>query len=85
MWRRNFIIIVIAILSISANALPESVKQSDQGVSITSPVQGDVLSGVVNIIGTSEISGFAHSELAFSNAVGSMATWFPISKSNNSC
>ncbi|MFH2040598.1 MAG: hypothetical protein ABIJ65_14290 [Chloroflexota bacterium] len=82
MWRRYLFIVVIAIFSISSMAIPDMVIQSDQGVAITSPVQGDVLSGVINIFGNSEISGFKYSDLAFSYAVGSMETWFPISESS---
>ena len=85
MWKRKiFIIVVVAIMTSSAISLPDSVMLSNQDVSITSPVEGEVLSGVVEIIGTSEITGFGQSELAFSNVIGPIETWFPISKSSNS-
>jgi len=79
-----FIIVVVSIMISSAIPLPDFVMQSNQDVYITSPAEGQVLSGVVDIIGTNEITGFSHSELAFSNAIGSMETWFPLSNTSNS-
>ena len=85
MWKRKYLInLIVAIMTSSAIQLPDLVMQSSQGVSITSPVEGEVIAGVVEIIGTSEIAGFAQSELAFSNSIGSIDTWFPISKSSDS-
>ena len=79
-----FIYVVAAIMISSAVQLPDLVLQSNQAVSITSPVEGQILSGVVDIIGTNQIADFSHSELAFSNALGPIETWFPISSSSNS-
>jgi hypothetical protein len=83
MWNRNiFVIIVLALLTCGANLIPDVVTQSNEGVSITSPTQDEILLGVVPIVGTSEIAGFVSAEVAFAYATGSPGTWFPISMSN---
>ncbi len=48
------------------------------GIKILSPVQGDVLQGVVTILGTSELDGFQSSELDFSYSDDTTGTWFLI-------
>lgn len=58
--------------------------QAQTSIRITAPASGDVLQGLVNIMGTSAADGFLSSELAFAYAsdaspeAGSTSTWFLI-------
>jgi len=76
--------LAVVALILRANPLPEMMTQSYQKISITSPVEGEVVTGIVNIIGTSKTTGFTRSVITFSNATESMETWFPISESSKS-
>jgi len=50
--------------------------QTGADIRIAAPASGDELSGVVNILGTSDADGFASSELAFAYASDPTSTWF---------
>jgi len=52
------------------------------GPAILSPEQGAALQGVVTVKGTSYVSGFVYSELAFGYAGDSTGTWFIIASSS---
>ena len=69
-------------LVVGAIQLPDNNPQSNPDVVIFSPVEGQIIKGIVEIIGTSAIAGFEHSELAFSNSKGQLDTWFLLSKSS---
>ncbi len=64
--------------------LPQRPVQVQTSIRITAPASGDVLQGLVNIMGTSAADGFLSSELAFAYAsdiaseAGSTSTWFLI-------
>ncbi|MFZ5856186.1 MAG: hypothetical protein ACOYZ6_05085 [Chloroflexota bacterium] len=64
--------------------LPQRPVQAQTSIRITAPASGDVLQGLVNIMGTSAVNGFLSSELAFAYAsditpeAGSTSTWFLI-------
>lgn len=79
--RKILVSFFVLILLSSAIPLPDYVKQSDQNAAITNPIEGQVLSGIFDIIGTSEITDFAYSEIAFSNIADPNEAWFQISKS----
>lgn len=84
MWFRNsFVVLLIGIMTSSAILLPDQLTQTNQAVMITSPSHGEILSGVVDIFGSTIIDGFVKTELAFSNAIDPKNTWFLISKSIN--
>ncbi|OGN73022.1 MAG: hypothetical protein A2X25_10760 [Chloroflexi bacterium GWB2_49_20] len=82
-WKLS-LIIALALFTCGAESLPEIVAQTSEGVSISSPTQDEVLTGVVPIFGTSEIIGFVHAEVAFAYGTDSPNTWFPISNSDMS-
>ena len=52
--------------------------QSDSPVTITSPLDGDIVAGDVTIKGTTDVLGFASSQLDFAYASDSTGTWFPL-------
>jgi hypothetical protein len=52
--------------------------QAQTSIRITAPASGDVLQGLVNIMGTSAADGFLSSELAFAFASDTTSTWFLI-------
>jgi hypothetical protein len=56
--------------------------QDASPVAITSPTAGDVISGEVTITGTTDILGFASSQLDFSYASDSTDTWFALGTSS---
>lgn len=78
------IYLLIVLLSGSAFLLPGQFSQSNQTVSISSPSQGEMVTGVVEIVGSTVLDGFAKAELAFANAIDPTNTWFPISQSTTS-
>jgi len=49
---------------------------------INDPLPGDVLQGVVNIVGTTDITGFSSAEIAFSYNDDTTSTWFLIATTN---
>ena len=50
-------------------------------IAITFPVSGDVISGEVTIVGTTDILGFSSSQLDFSYASNPTDTWFALQSS----
>jgi hypothetical protein len=52
--------------------------QDSLPVAITSPAQGDVLRGQVNIIGSTDAPNFVSAQLDFSYASDQAGTWFPL-------
>lgn len=52
--------------------------QAETAIRITAPASGETLSGLVNIMGTSAVDGFASSELSFAYASDPTSTWFLI-------
>ena len=50
-------------------------------VTIVSPTSGDVISGEVTIVGTTDVSGFTSSQLDFSYASNPTDTWFALASS----
>ena len=56
--------------------------QSNPPVAITSPADGDVVAGEVTITGTTDVLGFALSQLDFSYASDSTDTWFTLGTSS---
>lgn len=50
-------------------------------IAITSPAPGEALRGTVTIIGTSDVPGFASSQLDFAYASNPADTWFPLQTS----
>lgn len=52
--------------------------QGASPVAITSPVEGDIVSGEVTITGTTDILGFASSQLDFAYVSDSTDTWFAL-------
>jgi hypothetical protein len=72
-------LLVLIPLLIFWNARPVT-KQAGPG--ILSPGQGDALQGVVTIKGTSYVSGFTWSELAFAYSEDTTDTWFMIAASS---
>lgn len=55
--------------------------QDTPPIAITFPVSGDVISGVVTIKGTTDVQGFASSQLDFSYASNPTNTWFALQAS----
>jgi hypothetical protein len=53
------------------------------GPVIVSPGQGDALQGVVTVTGSSYVTGFVSSELAFAYAGDTTGTWFLLATSKN--
>jgi len=64
--------------------------QSDPPVTITSPLDGDIVAGDVTIKGTTDVLGFASSQLDFAyasdsrspDALSGTGTWFPLGTSS---
>ncbi len=56
--------------------------QSETPLRIDAPASGQVLSGLVNVMGTSAVDGFFVSELSFAYASDSAPTWFLIYSSD---
>ena len=52
--------------------------QESPPVAITSPQPGEVLRGLVNIIGTTNVNNFLSARLDFSYAAAPAETWFPL-------
>jgi hypothetical protein len=57
--------------------------QTELGISIQSPLPGEAVQGLVQIMGNTFIEGFISYELAFSFGIDSTLTWFQIEQSNN--
>lgn len=57
---------------------PQPSFQAQTAIRITAPASGDLLQGLVNIMGTSAADGFVSSELSFAYASDSTSTWFLI-------
>lgn len=55
--------------------------QDTPPITITSPVPGDLIRGEATITGTTDIFGFASSQLEFSYASNPTDTWFPLQTS----
>ena len=55
--------------------------QTTPATAIHSPVGGQALQGIVQILGTTSIEGFRSSELSFAYLVNPTDTWFKISES----
>jgi hypothetical protein len=70
---RPYILLILPLLLLSA--------QDTSPVAITSPASGDVISGEVAVTGTTDILGFASSQLDFSYASNPTDTWFAIQAS----
>jgi hypothetical protein len=51
-------------------------------ISITSPTAGQVVQGAVTVTGTNAMPDFAYAEVAFSYALDTTGTWFPITQVN---
>ncbi|MFZ5922170.1 MAG: hypothetical protein ACOYY3_14065 [Chloroflexota bacterium] len=68
--------IVLALLAVLVTA-PAAVAQQ-AGPVITSPTDGQALQGVVQIIGSTQVDGFASAEVAFAYAGDPTGTWFLI-------
>jgi hypothetical protein len=71
---------IILVFSIAANNPKFSYKKLSE-LYITSPRQGQGLSGIVPIKGSADDAGFELYELAFSYDINSSTTWFPITTS----
>lgn len=56
--------------------------QGSSPVAITSPADGDVVTGEVTITGTTDVLGFASSQLDFAYASDSTGTWFALGTSS---
>jgi len=56
--------------------------QGTSPVAIISPATGDIISGQVTITGTTDVLGFASSQLDFSYASDSTGTWFALQTSS---
>lgn len=58
--------------------------QGNSAVAIISPVTGDIISGEVTITGTTDVFGFASSQLDFAYVSDSTDTWFVLQASSQS-
>jgi hypothetical protein len=55
---------------------------AQSGPAVISPRQGEALQGVVTVKGSSDMTGFLSSEIAFAYAGDPTGTWFPIAASS---
>jgi len=79
---RIFIIIMTSLFSTLAPLLSGGFYQFEVGrIAISSPKEGDVLQGVVEILGSTDIENFERSTLHFSIQDDPTGTWFLISES----
>jgi hypothetical protein len=74
------LMVLLLILSFAALAEPVAAQQTEP--SITSPAAGDAIQGSVNVLGTSNLTGFVSMELAFAYASNPTETWFLIATSD---
>jgi hypothetical protein len=74
-------ILSLSIVSLLVSALPVLARTALAGnVNIDSPHPGDVLQGVVTIVGSSNIDGFVSADISFTYADDPTGTWFLIAK-----
>ena len=72
--------ILLLVLSCAAIAGPAAAQQDEP--SITSPVAGDAVQGIVTVMGTSGLPGFVFMDLAFAYDSNPTNTWFRIATSD---
>lgn len=70
---------LILVSSIMASPVPARIAQFGDPA-IIEPRPGDVLQGVVSITGTTDINGFAGSEISFTYSDDTTGTWFLIGR-----
>ena len=80
MYFRAFsrLLVVAFFLSAALRAVIPAMAQANSGPVITSPADGQVLQGQVQVKGTTDIPGFSSAELAFAYASDKTGTWFLI-------
>lgn len=77
------LVILLSTGSISLSSIPAVNLQENSPVQITSPVNGEILQGMVSILGSCELPGFNHAEIAFTYAGINEINWFTIAELEN--
>jgi hypothetical protein len=80
MYFRAFsrLLVVAIFISAALRAVNPVTAQANSGPVITSPADGQVLQGQVQVKGTTDIPGFSSTELAFAYSPDQTGTWFLI-------
>jgi hypothetical protein len=68
--------------SLNVFETPQTPTTDPQVIYISSPVDGSLVQGVVEIIGKTEVAGFSRQEVEFSYANNPTETWFFLSRSD---